>query len=226
MRQLLPHERSFEVLKEYYDILDLAESSAGGPYKKTAVGQFVPSPLLHAHVAIGYLLRTAAIDAPGLFLDAGSGDGRIVGLTALVHGISTVGVEYDNDLAGLSIEHIQSLKHLGLEGASELILRGDFGDDDTYLKAGLRFEDFATVFNYINNERDIATKVAEQSPPGTKLLVLGAFPVNDYQGLTLEMNLEISSAANSEDGIALMSLPPTDDAHVEPFGFYLQVYRR
>ena len=82
----LSQEISFDILRAFYDRLDAAESHLGGPYKRTAVGQYLPSPLRHLNAAIGYLIETSAFDPSGLFLDAGSGDGRVVALTSLVYG--------------------------------------------------------------------------------------------------------------------------------------------
>ena len=226
MRHSTHSQRSFEALRRHYDQADLAESDSGGPYKNTAVGQFLPSPLLHVQVAFDYLIETAVIDAPALLLDAGSGDGRIVALTAFVHGIPTVGVEYDAELVGVSRQHLKSLKYLGTQGASEQVLHGDFTDDETYERAGLRFEDFATVFNYINNESDIALKVAQQSPPGTKLIILGAFPLSEFQGLKLEHNLHLATGTGPAHSVAFADRPLSEDAYIDPIATYLQVYRR
>jgi hypothetical protein len=221
-----PHnQHSFETLRHHFDQLDLAEHDSGGPYKHTAVGQFLPSPLLHVQVAFIYLIEASVIDASGLLLDAGSGDGRIVALTALVHAIPTVGVEYDAELVGHSRQHLKTLKQLGLRGASDSILQGDFTDDDTYAQAGMRFEDFATVFNYINNEGDIALKVAQQSPPGTKLIILGAFPLPEYRGLSLEHNLHLATGTGTAHSVDFAIRPITDDAYIDPMATYLQVYR-
>ena len=228
MQQPPKNQHSFEVLKRHFDQADLAESESGGPYpyKNTAVGQYVPSPLLHVHAAFDYLIEAAVIDASEPLLDAGSGDGRIVALTAFVHGIPTVGVEYDSELVESSRQHLKSLEHLGLGGASELILQGDFTDDETYEQAGLRFEDFTTVFNYINNEGDIALKVAQQSPPGTKLIILGAFPLPEFQGLALEHNLQLATGTGPADSVAFVNRPLSNDAYIDPIATYLQVYRR
>ena len=227
MRHPLPKERPLEVLKSYYDSVDEKKINPARSYKKTAVGQFVPSPILDVHFAFEYLLEAEAFEPSGLFLDAGSGDGRVVALTSLVHSISTVGVEYDSELVGQSRQHLESLERLGLRGASEVILHGDFGLDDTYLQAGLRFEDFATVFNYISNQSAVASKVAQQSPPGTMFLLFGAFAVHNYQGLTLEQNLQLVTKTDSGNSIGVEIHPITNDASfMEPHATYLQVYRR
>ena len=225
-RGQLSREQSFEILRAFYDRLDAAESHLGGPYKRTEVGQFLPSPLRHLNAAIGYLIETGAFDPSLPFLDAGAGDGRVVALTSLVYGISSVGVEYDEALVDFSRRNIQSLKDSGLSGASDLIIPGDFTADETYLRAGLGFENFATVFNYINNERDIAEKVAASSPPGTKLLVLGAFPVAGYSGLTLERNVMLATGRDPAAGVLLNEIPVSDDAYIELNATYIQVYRR
>ena len=222
----LSQERSFDILRAFYDRLDAAESHLGGPYKRTAVGQYLPSPLRHLDAAIGYLIETSAFDPSGLFLDAGSGDGRVVALTSLVYGVPSVGVEYDKELVDSSKAYIESLKGSGLQGASDIIIPGDFTEDDTYLQAGLRFEDFATVFNYINNEGDIAEKVAMSAPPGTKLLVLGAFPVPGYHGLTLERNILLATGRDPAGGVLLEDLPVSDDTYIDLNATYIQVYRR
>ena len=222
----LSKERSFEILKDLYDRLDAAEHHLGGPYKRTAVGQYLPSPLRHLNAAIEYLMETSAFDPSGLFLDAGAGDGRVVALTALVQGIPSVGVEYDQPLVEFSKTNIESLKRSGLRGASDLIIPGDFTKDETYLRAGLRFEDFATVFNYINNEGDIAEKVALSSPPGVKLLVLGAFPVPGYHGLTLERNVMLATGRDPDGAVVLEDLPVSDETYIDLNATYIQVYRR
>ena len=224
-----PHnQRFFEALRHHFDQVDLVEGDSGGPYpyKRTAVGQYVPSPLLHVRVAFDYLIENAAIDAAGPLLDAGSGDGRIIALTAFVHGIPTVGVEYDSELVETSRQHLKSLKRLGLQGASELVLHGDFTEDETYEQASLRFEDFTTVFNYINNEGDIALKVAQQSKPGTKLIILGAFPLPEFHGLALEHNLQLATGTGPAHSVAFANRPLSDNTYIDPIATYIQVYRR
>ncbi len=218
--------RPFEVLKQYYGDVDTRESGPGGPYKRTAVGQFVPSPLRHIHAAIEHLLRAGAIDAAGPLLDAGCGDARFVALTALVHHIPTVGIEYDEELVERSKRHLGALERLGLHGAPMTIVPGDFNDDASYLKAGMRFEDFTIVYNYINNERHVAEKVARQSRPGTKFLLLGAFPLPTYGGLTLEHNLELITRTDVVEGVAVENLPLREDSNISPDATYLQVYLR
>ena len=82
------------------------------------------------------------------------------------------------------------------------------------------------MFNYINNEGDIAEKVAVSAAPGTRLLVLGAFPVPGYHGLTLERNIMLATGRDPAAGVALDDLPVSDDTYIDLNATYIQVYRR
>lgn len=218
------NQQYFDQIKGYYDALDEAESDKGGPYKKTALGQFLPSPLLQLKIGIEYLIRERLFNPSHHMLDAGSGDGRVVALTSFVHQIPTIGIEYDEDLVQVSRNHLMHFANMGLKGKSASIISGDFLDDSTYTANNIRFEEFSTVFNYINNERDIAHKIFNQSPIGTKFIVLGAFPVDGYQGLNLEANLEIVTSGPNHDQITIVNREPYEDRQLEPFGFHIQVY--
>lgn len=220
------NQEFFDILKRYYDESDLESSDTGGPYKNTLIGQFVPSPLLHVHMALTYIVENGLINASGLLLDAGSGDGRIVALASFAHGIPTIGVEYDSELVETSINHIKALRSLGIHGPSESMLLGDFTDPATYKQSGIVFEDFSTIFNYINNESSIAAKIAEESPSGTKFILLGAFPLLEYQGLTLECNLQLATRNGSSSRVEFANLPISDDVEIDPTHTYMQVYRK
>jgi len=226
MSSVGPNQEFFNLLKHYYYESDLAHSDAGGPYKDTLIGQFVPSPLLHVHMALTYLVENGLINASGLLLDAGSGDGRIVALASFAHGIPTVGVEYDAELVESSIRHIKALRGLGIHGPSESMLLGDFTDPAIYKQSGIVFENFSTIFNYINNESSIAAKIAEESPSGTKFILLGAFPLMEYHGLTLECNLQLATRNISSSRVQFANLPISDDMEIDPTHTYMQVYRK
>ena len=108
-----------------------------------------------------------------------------------MHPIKSFGVEYDLEMANRSSQNLDRLIELGADLASSEVVHGDFMDDETYSKRGVKFQEFDVVFNYINNQRDIAMKVCNESPPGTAFWLLGAFPVPGFQGLVLERNLEL-----------------------------------
>lgn len=182
---------NFDLIKNYFDTLDKADGPQGGPYKRTDVGQFVPSPLLHLEAAFAHMIAIGEIGVGSKFLDAGCGDARVLAIISGVHSVESVGIEYDQEMAGKSSRNLDQLTQLGVKQASWQVVHGDFMDNKSYAEIGLGFEEFDVVFNYINNQRDIALKVFEQSPPGTAFWLLGAFPVPGFQGLKLERNLEL-----------------------------------
>ena len=108
-----------------------------------------------------------------------------------MYSIEAVGVEYDAEMADKSLRNLDNLTQLGSKRADWQVVQGDFMDNKTYEKTGIEFQQFDIVFNYINNQRDIAMKVFEESPAGTAFWLLGAFPVPGFQGLYLERNLEL-----------------------------------
>jgi len=217
---------NFDLIQNYYNHLDSLQDAEGGPYKRTAVGQFVPSPLSHIKTAFDYLITTNSIDSSGPLLDAGSGDGRIVAISSLAYGINSVGVEYDQELAELSRANLEHLSKLCSSHKSGDIVEGDFTEDITYSSNNIAFDMFFTVFNYINNESSIAHKISQTSKPGTKFVLLGAFPIKQYYGLTLEQNLQLLRDEQDPNKILISNQPLAEETWIDPFGTYLQVYRR
>ncbi len=219
-------DSNFHLIQDYYNYLDSLQDEEGGPYKRTAVGQFVPSPLSHIKTAFDYLIRTNSIDRNKPFLDAGSGDGRIVAISSLAYGIDSTGVEYDQELSAFSRSNLRHLSKLCSTHRPGHIIEGDFTEDATYSSKGLTFDRFFTVFNYINNESSIAYKIAQSSRPGTKFVLLGAFPIEYYYQLTLEKNILLTRDEKDSDKILISDQPFLEDTWIDPFGTYLQVYRR
>jgi SAM-dependent methyltransferase len=217
---------NFKLIKDYFDTLDRDEEFRGGPYKRTEVGQFVPSPLLHLEAAFAHMISLGVSSASSKFLDAGCGDARVLAVISGVYSIEAVGVEYDAEMADKSLRNLDNLTQLGSKRADWQVVQGDFMDNKTYEKTGIEFQQFDIVFNYINNQRDIAMKVFEESPAGTAFWLLGAFPVPGFQGLYLERNLELV-----QDNVELPLIRVNDVAgdvlpSYGPDDFLMQVYRK
>lgn len=159
---------AFERLRRHFDQID----RESGVYSITAVGEFIPSSLRLVDAAVRKFFRLGLLHPHALFLDAGCGDARIVALMALIHGLPAVGIEYDEDLCRRAREQLRRLPTSGATTPVHMqVVAGDFTRDATYLAAGHRFEDFKTIFNYINNHHDIAEKISRQSPSGTRFLL-------------------------------------------------------
>ena len=220
------YDSNFNLIKNYFDKLDEAEGPRGGPYKRTDVGQFVPSPLLHLEAAFSHMLSLGEIGVSSNFLDAGCGDGRVLALISGMHSIKSFGVEYDSEMATRSAGNLANLADLGATLAPSEVIHGDFMDDETYVKIGITFQQFDVVFNYINNQRDIAMKVFEESPPGTAFWLLGAFPVPGFQGLFLERNLQLVQEDPDVPAIRVIDVSGDVLPMYDPDDLLLQLYRK
>ena len=177
---------SFETLKAYFD-------KNPERWRQTVVGIFAPSPIVEINFALEQLLANRTINSSEFFFDAGFGDGRILLLTARVHGIPSTGAEYDKELTELAEYHIKEIGKLDIAIGNILpiiLARGDFGRNKTYSGAGIRFKDIATFYNYANNPHKIVEKMVRQSPRGTKFLYHGVHSPRDFKGLTLEQSIE------------------------------------
>ena len=186
----------FEALRRFYLEVEKRDSINGKYSRETRIGLFLrglfaPSDLYDVNAGIEQLVAEGEIDTSGWFLDAGCGDRRVAKLTAYVHGIPSIGVEGDRVVFnfGEKITNMHGKSQL-VNGVPLIFARGDFRKDKTYRRVGIRFEDIATVFNYINNERDIAAKIARQSPRGTLFILedISWIPVTagttEFEGLT------------------------------------------
>lgn len=214
-------DSTFQALKEYFDAVEEREKSRNGHRMVTEVGIFSPSSLIHINLAIRLLIDTGMIDPSRLFLDAGCGDGRVVALTAGVYRIPSIGVEYDGELADSAKKNIRNLEELSiLNGTPVRIVRGLFESDMTYSDEGVRFEDISTVFNYIDNQRRIAAKIADQSPPGT-LFLFQSTHAEEFDGLTLECSLELFGPNRTGH---IVHTPQELDPKLR--AIYLHVYRK
>jgi|SRR3989344_5857529 len=114
--------------------------------------------------ALRIILEKGRMSDNDVVLDAGSGDGRIVGLLAGVFGISTVGVECDHELVQRSRNNIRYLNEIRIiEETKAEIVEGNFNLDKTYSEWGIEFADFSIVFSYSNNQERLAEKIGLQS---------------------------------------------------------------
>ena len=159
-------ERKFQALQDY-----CTRNVPRPPYaQKTKFGTYLPTPLVRARTAFEYLLREGIIREGENFLDAGSGDGRIVALACLF-GLNGVGVECNPHLVETSETLLSGLNTRGILNRTPRIAYGDFLQDNTYQSLSLPFEEANVVFNYFNNHLDLARKVARQSRAGTRFLL-------------------------------------------------------
>lgn len=199
-------QQEFLKLRQYFERQDLQRYLNGGLGKSTELGVYLPASLDFTFAAFSLLLKRGIIDASKPFLDAGSGDGRIIALAAFL-GIPSIGIEYDEELAELSRENISNLRALSaLNGTPTKILQGDFMRPETYERAGLKFGDIGTVFNYATNHINLASKVAYESKTGTRFILYCFDRNHNFDRLLLEDVLDesISPSIRSDVGTQIM----------------------
>ena len=180
-----------ELVRYYRKITEMTVFN--GLYKKETGpnAKFVPSEFIDIYFAFEEIIKKGIIDTNGWFSDAGAGDGRAISLAAALYQIPSMGSDFSQELVDIAREGFCYLKQrLIIDETPTIIVQGDFTDDDTYAKAGLRFEQIKTHFNYIQNEDKIAKKIYNQSERDTVLLLRG-YPFADkiFHGLTLETTI-------------------------------------
>jgi len=158
----------------------------------TKLGRFVCSSVSHLNSMLEDLINQELINSNTLLVDAGCGDARLVAL-ASAHEIPSLGIEIDQKWAYRSTRNIERLRERKvLNGVSANISCGDFTDDKTYDGAGIAFKNITTFFNYWNNYKKIADKIAKQSPKGTLFLLHKYNPKPElFEGLHLEQTITV-----------------------------------
>lgn len=176
-------------LSEYYRKINEMTVSNGLYKEETGPNaKFVPSEFMDLYFAFEEIITNGLIDTDGWLADAGAGDGRVISLAAALYQIPSIGIEFSQKLTNIAKEGVCYLKQKAIIDSTPIkMVSGDFTDDDTYAKAGIRFEQIKTHFNYHSNEDLIAKKIYNQSNKDTVFLLRG-YPFRNKQfcGLTLE----------------------------------------
>ena len=192
-------ESRFQRLGEYFRRSDVADAKEDLLSFNTGIGVFCSAQLTHINQGISTLVNEGVLTPNDLFADAGSGDGRVVIVTA-IYGIPSLGIEYNVDLCKRAESHIKNLRGWRiLDSTSVRIIQGDFTKDETYTQAGLTFSDVSVFFNFINNHRSLADKMRVDSPQGTKLLLYdnGQKPP-ELEGLHPRRTIELADPKDEE----------------------------
>jgi hypothetical protein len=147
---------------EYYSALDRKVLMQEQRYvRETDVGLFLPSDLMTIEDSFSDYFRRFRNPLETFFLDAGSGDGRMVYLLAERFGVKGVGIEYDSECTSIAIAAGDSLA----VHPRPVFIRGRFEDDKNY--AGLDFSAFTTIYHFKNSENSLVNMMMRRSPRGT-----------------------------------------------------------
>src|SRR3989338_1209624 len=150
---------SIEQIAEYYSTLNY-EGDIG--HEGSLNSLFIGSSVRNVAKGLKHLLSNGILQYGSKFLDAGSGDGRIVAAAAEL-GFDAYGIEWHEDACAISQ---QALLNLGFPAK---IAFGDFTCDTSYESFG-GFQSFDIIFNYMNGEQQISKKIANESSFGTVFL--------------------------------------------------------
>jgi len=186
-------ENKTDELREYYrNLTEIAVFS--GLYKKEIRpnAKYVPSEFIDIVFAFKEIIKKGLVDTDGWLSDAGAGDGRVISLAAAIYQIPSMGIEFSQELVDIAREGFCYLKQRTVIGKTPTIMvKGNFNNDATYTKAGLKFDQIKTHYNYITSEDKLAKKIYRQSNKGTVLLLRGyPFRNKKFCGLTLETTID------------------------------------
>lgn len=138
---------------------------------ETLHGVWAPSSLHHLYPVFRSLVSGGVIDTGKWFCDTGCGDMRVGASVTQAFAIPTIGVEFDAALVETAKRAVQDLRRRSILGAVPVVVaHGDFTNTAVYERAGVRFGDIGTFYNYETRVEDLARKIQEESPPGTVLL--------------------------------------------------------
>ena len=158
----MPNFSEIEAFYNYFEKLgpqfDLALATNKGTY--------FPASILHIASILDDLIQKNIVQRRQYFLDAGSGDGRIVALASAM-GFKAFGIEYNDDIYSSSVNHIENLFEKGLLDKKPNLILGDFLDDEVYSKIKLEFKDFDVIFNFNTQPYQLVNKICLESTQKT-----------------------------------------------------------
>lgn len=134
-------------------------------------GLFVFSRIDIVFNVLQTLLDMNFISIDSTFVETGSGDGRIVALASIL-GFKSYGIELSNDMANISIDHLNQLKKENIitKDNSAKIIQGDFLQNETYSKIDHLFNEIDIFFNYYTNTELITSKIEKEAKIGCILV--------------------------------------------------------
>ncbi len=158
-------------LEKYQQLLDHYENKYTDfdLFFQNYEGLFVFSRLDIVFNVLKTLLEMNIININQKFIETGSGDGRIVALASII-GFEVYGIELSNDMANISIGHIQKLVEKKILIHTPKIIQGDFLKQETYDKLKCPFQDIDIFFNYYTSTELLVSKVIKRAKIGAILI--------------------------------------------------------
>lgn len=167
----------YKKLREKFDRKDSTGFNSveefGIDYQITDIGLFLPSGTVFLDKLFEDLIKDGYINTQKIFLDAGSGDGRVNHIAAMNGIKKSVGIEYSEDILEKSITQTQKFEEKNIiEKDSVKLIAGDFTNLDTYTKGEIDVKKVGTFFNYLNGWSDLLTFIDKNGVAGAKLILM------------------------------------------------------
>lgn len=145
------------------------------PIRKTSAGIWVPTPV---PVIVEALTRLDEMNGLGhdelAIVDAGSGDGRVAVLLAVVaHRRRVYGIEADGALCTQARANVEALVPRGLSREALSLVEGDYCHPATYEAVGVDPRQVGLFLNYPDGrQEDLARFIADYGHPDARLGLL------------------------------------------------------
>lgn len=152
-------------VKKYYSDLeprmDLFYAAEKGPF----LGGHIPK----IYGILEELVDDGVLSPDKTFLDAGSGDGRIVAIAAVL-GLRAFGIEWSEPIYEASKEDLEMLSEENIFPKTPTVVKGDFFDFAIYKELGIEFEEINVFYSYETFTKELGKLIVDHSPPKTVLL--------------------------------------------------------
>ena len=144
----------------------------------TEGGLWLATPVRVLGAALDVLRTAGLAQDRARILDAGSGDGRLLGVFAALGSgweLDLLGIEVDAGLVATGHERLAALRRAGHLGAARIrLVSGDYLSAATYERLGQGVAGIDCLFNYPDgNEGRIEDLVARSGGPRSRLVLLG-----------------------------------------------------
>ncbi|MHA2099475.1 MAG: hypothetical protein ACW99A_12420 [Candidatus Kariarchaeaceae archaeon] len=149
-------------LIDYFDSIGPQFDLAFAPEE----GTYYPASIKHLFKIFQELIKSSVISPNQTFLDAGSGDGRIVALASLL-GFDAYGIELNRLIYESSLQIIEELVKKKIITKIPHLICGNIINSSSYTSLGNDFKNFHIIFNFNTLPYELLRKIEIESPINT-----------------------------------------------------------
>jgi SAM-dependent methyltransferase len=181
--------QQINALFEYFESIGPQFDLAFAP----EAGTYYPASIKSLNQVFNELRKNSIIFPNQMFLDAGSGDGRVVAL-ASIFGFDSYGIELNKQIYDSSVNNIKKLYEKKIITHKPQLICGDILNSSTYESLDKKFSEFQIIFNFNTLPYELTTKIVQESKAST------IFIFNSIQEiLKVDEDLELVKKYDLED---------------------------